>query len=54
MAREKRTNAWQSLDIDGKTSTSDYKTMRNKILSLKYLYESKLEGLVWRWFEVTS
>lgn len=30
------------------------KTMRNKISSLKYLYGSKLEGILRLWFEVTS
>ena len=30
------------------------KTMRNIILSLRYSYGSKLEGLMRRWFEVTS
>ena len=29
------------------------KTMRNIITSLKYSYGDKLEGLMWRWFEVT-
>lgn len=30
------------------------KTMKNKISSMKYLYGSKLEGLLRLWFEVTS
>ncbi|KAH0937539.1 hypothetical protein HID58_005000 [Brassica napus] len=30
------------------------KTMRNRISSLKYRHGSKLEGLMRRWFELTT